>query len=303
MSTKSWTKYIEILRPITCFFGAVTVFIGTLVTVGPSNFASYLSTGSNVYKLVASMVVYFLVVGSGNTINDVFDYEIDKINRPNRAIVRGAFTKRQVVYYYIFELIVILTLTITAGLFSPNPVFLPLLVIFFLGVSFSYSILIKKTGLLANLVVGFAGALGIPFGAFFVLPFRETFGVFEVWLLYLTAFFFLVMREIGKDMEDIEGDSKYGVNSVALKWGYKTALRFVYGITACLFLTLIYSMWRFNFKFSFVSMAVISLILIVLSDWAFTKNTDEKKWRILASRLSLSSQLFTLLAFLFGVIF
>ncbi len=303
MLKESWTKYLEILRPMTCFFGSLTVLIGTFFAVGASNFNIYLNTGSNVYMLVASMVVFFLVVGSGNTINDVFDYEIDKINRPNRTIVRGAFTKRQVVYYYIFEIVAILTLTITGAYFSPNPIFLPLLVTFFLGVSFSYSIFIKKTGLLANLVVGVSGSLGIPFGAFFVLEFVDVFGVFEVWLLYLTAFFFIVMREIGKDMEDIEGDSKYGVKSVALKWGYNAAFIFELVLTFFLFVTLIYSMWRFNFDLIFVIMAVISMILISISDWAFAKNMEEKKWRILASRLSLLSQLFCLLAFLFGVLF
>jgi geranylgeranylglycerol-phosphate geranylgeranyltransferase len=303
MMKKSWMKYLEILRPMTCFFGSLTVLIGMLITVGPPNFNTYLNTGSNVYKLIASMLIYFLVVGSGNTINDVFDYEIDKINRPTRTIVRGAFSKRQVIYYYIFEIIVILTLTITGAYFSPNPVFLPLLVVFFLGVSFSYSILIKKTGLLANLVVGVAGSLGFPFGAFFILEFTDVFGVFEIWLLYITAFLFLVMREIGKDMEDIEGDSKYGVKSVAIKWGYKVALAFELVLTFFLFVTLIYSIWRFNFKSIFVIMAIISMGLISMSDWAFAKNFEEKKWRILASRLSLLSQLFCLLAFLFGVLF
>jgi len=303
MIKKSWTKYFEILRPMTCFFGSLTVLIGMIFAVGPSNFKIFLSTGSNVYKLIASMLIYFLVVGSGNTINDVFDYEIDKINRPTRTIVRGAFTKRQVVYYYVFEIIAILTLTITGAYFSPNPIFLPLLVAFFLGVSFSYSIYIKKTGLLANLVVGMSGALGFPFAAFFVLEFADVFGVFEIWLLYFTAFLFLVMREIGKDMEDIEGDCKYGVKSVAIKWGYKVAVVFELVLTLFLFITLIYSMWRFNFKLIFVIMAVISLGLILLSDWAFTKNLEEKKWRILASRLSLLSQLFTLLAFLLGTLF
>lgn len=303
MMKKNWIKYFEILRPMTCFFGSLTVLIGILIAVGPSNFNLYLNTGSNVYKLVASMLVFFLVVGSGNTINDVFDYEIDKINRPTRTIVRGAFTKRQVVYYYIFEIVAILTLTITGAYFSPNPIFLPLMVGFFLGVSFSYSMFIKKTGLLANLVVGVSGSLGFPFGAFFVLGFADVFGVFEVWLLYLTAFFFLVMREIGKDMEDIEGDSKYGVKSVAIKWGYKAAFVFELVLTFFLFVTLIYSMWRFNFNLIFVIMAVISMILISISDWAFAKNMEEKKWRILASRLSLLSQLFGLLAFLLGTLF
>ncbi len=303
MLKNSWLKYIEILRPMTCFFGSLTVLIGTLFAVGPKNFNTYLNTGSNIYKLVASLLIYFLVVGSGNSINDVFDYEIDKINRPNRTIIRGAFTKRQVVYYYIFEITVILILTITGAYFSPNPVFLPLLVVFFLGVSFSYSLFIKQTGLLANLVVGVSGALGFPFGALFVLDLADIFGVFELWLLYITAFLFLVMREIGKDMEDIEGDSKYGVKSVALKWGYKAALALELLMTFFLFTILIYSMWRFNFKPIFVTLAVISLCLIILSDWAFFKNLKEKKWRILASRLSLMSQLFCLLAFLFGALF
>lgn len=297
-----WLKYFEILRPMTCFFGALTVFVGFLFTVGPENFGSYLQNRGNLFKLIAGMIIYFFTVGSGNTINDVFDYEIDKINRPKRAIVRGAFTKRQAVGYYIFQVVLILTLTILAALQSPNQIFLPILVFSFLFLSFSYTLKLKSTGLLANIIVGFSGALGFPFGAFLVEDVHIILQNPEILLLYFTAVCFVLMREISKDMEDIEGDSAFGVKSIALKWGYKVAQGFVAFFAICILGILIFVVIFYQFRWYVILFALISTILLLFANITLGKNVSEKKWRIMANRFSLSAQLFAILTFLSGLL-
>ncbi len=299
----SWKKYIEILRPVTCFFGSLIVFIGALLALGSENFGVFLSIPSNIFKLLAAMVVYFFVVGSGNTINDVVDIEIDRVNRPNRTIVRGAFTEKQVVIYYIYQILGILFLASAGASLSPNPSLIPAMVAFFLMVSFTYSLKIKSTGLLANLMVAFSASLGFPFGAFFVLDFKTVVILPQIWLVYATAFFFLLGREIGKDLEDIEGDRQFGVKSIALKWGITTARVFILGTTLCVCVIFVLAMIWYNFNVLLIIFGSISIILLFIGNWAFWKDIKEKKWRILGSRVFLVAQLFAIISHLLAALF
>ncbi|MHA1521114.1 MAG: UbiA family prenyltransferase [Promethearchaeota archaeon] len=294
--------YIEILRPVTCVLGMSIVFIGALLAIGSENFGAFLSIPTNIFKLLAGMVVYFFVVGSGNTINDVVDIEIDKINRPNRTIVRGAFTEKQVVIYYIYQILGILFLASLGASLSPNPSLIPAMVAFFLMISFTYSLKIKSTGLLANLIVAFSASIAFPFGAFFVLDFKTVMVLPQIWLLYATAFFFLLGREIGKDLEDIEGDRQFGVKSIAIKWGITTARVFIMGTTLGVCVIFVLAMIWYDFNALLIIFGSISIILLFIGNWAFWKDIKEKKWRILASRVFLVAQLFTIISHLLAAL-
>ncbi|MFO7796430.1 MAG: hypothetical protein ACQERB_08545 [Promethearchaeati archaeon] len=67
--------YIEIIRPINCLMGALTVIIGVLNT----------RTGVPLLDLILNFIIgvatYILIAGSGMIVNDIYDVEIDKINR------------------------------------------------------------------------------------------------------------------------------------------------------------------------------------------------------------------------------
>lgn len=177
-----------------------------------------------------------------------------------------------------------------------------MIVLFFLGVSFTYSLKVKSLGILANLTVGFAGSLGFPFGALFFLDWPELIQQKDIWLLYLVAFFLLVSREIVKDIEDIEGDTKFKINSLALKLGIKSTIIIILIIFTALLTLFTISMFRYNFNVFFIIFAMMAIIVISLGIWALNKDIELKKWRILASRLFLIAQLLSILAFLFALV-
>ena len=68
-------EYLIILRPVNCLMGSLTVIIGLLNTrIGiPSNIL--------LINIILGVITYFFVAGSGMVINDIYDVEIDKINR------------------------------------------------------------------------------------------------------------------------------------------------------------------------------------------------------------------------------
>ena len=48
--------------------------------------------------LMPILVVVFFTIGA-NVLNDYFDYDTDKINRPDRSIVIGDITRKQALYF------------------------------------------------------------------------------------------------------------------------------------------------------------------------------------------------------------
>ncbi len=213
--------YFHIIRPLNCFFASLTIIIGLLNAYIENNF---FSTPNNILTLCGGLCVYFLIAAASNVINDVFDIEIDKINRPNRAIPSGKIRKNSAILYAAILVGMGLIISLPLGLLSPNSFLIPILVVFFACIGVLYSWVGKRYGILGNIMVGFAFSFGIPFGALLITPILEI--PPNIWFFYLTAMFLLISRELVKSMEDIEGDSKYNVRTVANTKGFK--------FTACL---------------------------------------------------------------------
>ena len=70
-------SFIKITRPLNVLSGGVAIL-----------FSSFISDyqGSLEQILIPILVVVFFTIGA-NVLNDYFDYQTDKINRPDRSIV------------------------------------------------------------------------------------------------------------------------------------------------------------------------------------------------------------------------
>ena len=69
--------YIEILRPVNAVMAVITVILMALIA------------GRFDVDVLLACVVVFTATGAGNVINDYFDHEIDRVNRPSRPIPSG----------------------------------------------------------------------------------------------------------------------------------------------------------------------------------------------------------------------
>ena len=85
---------IEIIRPINCLMGALTVIIGLL------NTRLGIPLDKFFINIILGIFTYILIAASGMVINDIYDIEIDKINRPERPIPRGSITLKQAKILY-----------------------------------------------------------------------------------------------------------------------------------------------------------------------------------------------------------
>lgn len=223
---------IEILRPINDIMGSLTVIIGILNT--RTNISAYLV----IINIILGVITYFFVAGSGMVINDIYDLEIDKINRPERPIPSGRITIQQA------KIIFLATYGIGVGLaifhsFFFNIGFLNIILAVFFGfIGWVYAKWGKKSGFLGNIIVSISFSIGLIYGAILnnsnIPPY--------IYFFFLTSFFLLLSREVIKGCEDIEGDKEQNVKTLAIRIGVKksTIIAIVFSFAAILFFILPY---------------------------------------------------------------
>lgn len=196
--------YLEILRPANAIMAVIAVLLMALIS------------GVYDFNIFLAGFLVFIATGGGNVINDYFDYNIDKINKPERPIPSGRISRKNA-YYYSISLFIISSIlgfyiNVNAGLIA---VFSSILM-------FLYASKLKKAGLIGNFVVSFLTGLTFILGGFVVEQY--SYSVDYVVLSGYLAFYAFLMtfsREIIKDMEDLEGDKLEGSNSFPIKYGKK----------------------------------------------------------------------------------
>ncbi len=243
---------IEITRPINCLMGALTVVIGLLNTRSNNVPLDQLTR-----NIVIGVITYIFLAASGNTINDVYDIEIDKINRPGRPIPRGSISLKQAKkLYFLYLGIGIILSYLNTLIFSLSWIIL-VLVPFFGFIGWVYAAYGKKSGFLGNIIVGVSFSIGLVYGAYLnssdIPPY--------ILYFFITAFSLLVAREIIKGCEDIEGDKNQGVKTLAIKIGIKPSrhISVIFALLAVLFFILPVFTDILN-KFLFIIFMVIGLI-------------------------------------------
>jgi len=197
---------IGLLRPANC------VMIGFAVLVG---FFVSRPTDLDAVQAVLGFMTGFFFTAYSMTVNDIYDVEVDKVNRPERPIPSGRISQQSSISFSV----VVLMAGVASSVLSLKAEAIAIALAYgFL--SWLYNKAAKQTGLPGNLIV--ASSLAIPFIYGGVVAGGNLTGSLLL-LMALTAFFSGVGREIVKAMADVEGDAKRGVNSVARVRGPKAA--------------------------------------------------------------------------------
>lgn len=175
-----------------------------------------------------------MIAAAGYTINDYFDINLDKINKPERLVI-GKGIKRRVAMgahsiINIVAILIALYVSLSIG-------FWKLSIIHFIcatGLWF-YSTNFKRQFFIGNVVIAsFTAMVPIIVGLFELLPTFKTYSVFDPQISFVIewkhvfgiaffAFITTLIREIIKDIEDYDGDKEYGCNTLPITWGKQAA--------------------------------------------------------------------------------
>jgi 4-hydroxybenzoate polyprenyltransferase len=232
--------FLRLVRLPNLVMIAVTQALFYLTLVHPfyAGHADYYSRFRNRYFLML-MVSSLLIAAAGNIINDYFDRNIDEINKPQKKIIDKLIKRRwAIVIHIIFSVTAILL-----GFYvdSQTPVF-------WLGFSntlcvlllFGYSVSLKKKLLVGNILISLltAWVILVCFLCYYrsfnchncePLQWQAALRRFMRISILYAGFTFVVslIREVVKDMEDMEGDKKYGCKTIPIAWGIPASKVFV----------------------------------------------------------------------------
>lgn len=175
------------------------------------------------------------IAAGGYVINDYFDVKIDRINRPDNLVVTRIISRDAAMnLFYGFTAVGVIAGTVVAWWAHSWTLLFTYVVI--PGLLWFYSASYKRMFLVGNLVVAFASAI-VPLlvaiaNADYLhhlyqnaLAYSPIIGELYVWTGGFAAFAFLLtwVREIVKDIEDIEGDREMECRTLPIVWGDKVA--------------------------------------------------------------------------------
>ncbi|HVY75787.1 MAG TPA: geranylgeranylglycerol-phosphate geranylgeranyltransferase [Puia sp.] len=176
-----------------------------------------------------------LIAAAGYIINDYFDLPIDRVNKPDRIVVDKIIKRRwTIIWHWVLSMLGVvigfyISWRIRNIFIGPSNLVCVLLLWF-------YSTTFKKKLLLGNILISFLTAwviLVLYLCEFrihrFVNPeFHEALSrVYKFAILYASfAFIISLVREVVKDMEDLEGDARYGRKTMPVVWGLNASRAF-----------------------------------------------------------------------------
>jgi geranylgeranylglycerol-phosphate geranylgeranyltransferase len=274
------TAIVKIVRPLNFIITFISVIVAAIIS-SPDKFP-----GLNVFlaALAAS-----LVMASGNVINDIYDIGIDKINKPLRPLPSGIITiKEAYALYFIF----IVTSIFISALVNEKAVVIVLISILLL---FFYSKYLKRIPLVGNITVSFLTGLVFIFGG--VAVGNPSAAIVPA----IFAFLINLIREIVKDMEDIEGDTKAEVITFPVKFGFHNSNILILIISISLILYTLYPFITQLYKIEYfvVAMVIVNPILVYCLKLLFEDHSKKNLKKI--SNLLKLSMVFGLIAIYLGV--
>jgi geranylgeranylglycerol-phosphate geranylgeranyltransferase len=251
-SDKKFFAYINISRPLNSLITFLVIIVASIISID----GRY-----SVLKIILAGLSGALTASAGNVINDYFDIDIDKINKPPRVLPQGKLSLKEALSFYFFLTVLSLVISSFININAFTIVFIASLFLFF------YSNQLKKISLLGNIVVSTLTALTFIYGGIAVDNIKDA--------IIPAVFAFLInfIREIVKDMEDIEGDKLQGINSFPAVHGFKKAKTIIVFITIVLiiltvfpFVTKLYAIEYFIVVMVFVNPLLVYIVKSLFED-------------------------------------
>ena len=237
--------YVRFTRPFTLLPPLLGVVSGAVTAWGSASNPQVLAgeprrlTAGIVANVVLGSLCAALLNAASNVINQYYDFENDRINKPDRPLITGAISMRAGFVYAIvlYGLAVLPTWAVVIWPASSiaQKLAAPLAMhqcfaIFLLGMLFTFVYSAPALGrtkadaFLANLTIA------IPRGCLLkVAGWSMVASVFHVepWFIGFIFFFFLAGAASTKDFSDMKGDEAAGCRTLPIRFGVTAAARMI----------------------------------------------------------------------------
>lgn len=264
-------NYFRIIRWPNLVIMAVLMVSLRYILILPQLEMAGLNILDNLLNFILLLYSVLAIAAGGYVINDILDMDIDSINKPADLIVGKVISIVSARRFYL-----ILTLSgIASGIVLSVLLGSAYLGIFFPAMAallFYYSKRYKGRLISGNLVVAFATAmvLIITWNAEFSFLKKSDIVVLEslgtististfVFIYALFAFLLSLIREIVKDMEDIDGDKNEGCATIPIVFGMNIARNIA--LVLIILVVVLVGMWQINLFGKSMNHIAISLFI------------------------------------------
>ena len=211
--------YIDLARPFTLVAPALGFISGALTAVGAAPRERW-SASLLVAPLVGSAMAALLNAGN-NALNQIYDLDIDRVNKPRRPLPSGRLTIRQVWWFTNASYAVSLVLAWLVAPAGRHECFW--LVLIAVACTYIYSVpplRTKRLGIWANVTIAIPRGMLLKVAGWSSV--KTIVGV-EPW--YIGAIFglFLLGATTTKDFADMEGDRRGGCRTLPIQYGVRRA--------------------------------------------------------------------------------
>jgi 4-hydroxybenzoate polyprenyltransferase len=265
--------FFRLIRLLNLLFIALTQFLFQYCIIIPffqkAGITPVISTPIFILLVTASV----LIAAGGYIINDYFDLNIDRINKPQKLVVDKIIKRRWAIFWHLclsfIGIVISLYISWKAWVW-----WIVLANVACVAALWFYSTTFKKRMLSGNLIISLLTAWVV-----LVLGFATHYRIIKdpalhaaidaSKLMRLTflyagfAFIISLVREVVKDMEDMPGDLRYGCRTMPIVWGLNaskvfTATWLVVLITALIIIE------AYVLPFQWWWPALYSIVLIII---------------------------------------
>lgn len=214
--------YWQFSRPFTLLLPALGMAAGSLAAWGaePRWSSDWTAGGTELAgRILVGMVVGALLNVFSNGCNQIYDLEIDRINKPERMLPSGRLNRREAWLISLFGLAAGLIL---AGWLGRQTLVLGMIAAVATWVYSAPPLRTKARGLWANLTIA------LPRGTLlWVAGWSVTKSVWrpEPWLVGVVLGLFFLGAVTTKDFSDMAGDRAGGCRTLPIMWGIETTIK------------------------------------------------------------------------------
>lgn len=229
------------------------------------------------------IVASVLIAAAGYIINDYFDLNIDQVNKPERTIIDKTIKRRWAIVLHISFSFIAVVISFYID-FNSSVFWLGLSNIVCVFLLFGYSVSLKKKLLWGNILVSALTAWVVLisflcyYNSFYCSSCDRTFlelynnRFIRISFLYAGfAFVISLIREVVKDLEDMDGDARYGCKTMPIAWGIPASKVFV-AVWLVVLIGMISIVQFYVLQFGWIWSAVYCIALIIIPlIWILTR--------------------------------
>ena len=265
------------------------------------------ATTLNSFNFALLVISSLFIAAAGYIINDINDIETDKVNKPSKVIINKRISEKNA---FIFFMLLNIT-GVGIGFYLANTVGKSQLFILFFACSallYLYATSLKQMPLIGNIVVSLVVALAPILVGFFELFPSMTFQNRSVQITFfkiifdyaIFAFMINLIRELIKDIEDIDGDYKAGMETLPIILGRERVNKIVFFLSLIPIFSVIYYVITYLYKQPlvvgyFLVLVIAPLIYVSIKVYSAEQKSQYKHISLVLKLVLLSGMLSLLL--------